>query len=64
MGRMSNDDTRPFLTTEVAASLAHRLNDDQPAAKSPATEDEAAGDDDRPDEPVPFRTPPTVLRRP
>jgi hypothetical protein len=60
---MPNDDTRPFVTTEVAASLATRLKDDEPGAE-PAPNDGAAADDEHADEPAPFRTPPTVLRRP
>jgi hypothetical protein len=59
---MPNDDTRPFGTTEVAASLAHRLKEDEPGAEPAA--DDGSVHDEHADEPAPFRTPPTVLRRP
>ena len=58
---MPNDPTRPFVSTEVAASLALRLKDDEPGTERTA---EAEPTDGLPAaEPTPFHAPPTVLRR-
>ena len=59
---MLNDDTRPFVATEVAASLALRLKDDEPDA-TPDAEEVSSEEDEQAAEPAPFRTPPTALRR-
>ena len=59
---MPNDDTRPFGATEVAASLALRLKEDEPDAGA-AADEVAADEDEHAADPAPFRTPPTALRR-